>query len=1358
VLFADLVGFTALAEKVGTEQAYLVVTACLKLMDSIARRCGGSVDRYQGDSLMAVFGYPAPMDEGARASLDAALEMRERVRASVGALELPVPLELHVGVNTGTMVAGDIRGAVAREFHVLGDAVNVAARIKARSPLGAIYVGPETHAEAREGFVFRKLDPLQLKGKSQKVATYELEGITSGPLDRVAAEARLSNTASAPVLARPVLGAHLAPSMDSETESGSVRLERTKETERRRATILFADITGFTAMTERLGAEAAYPIVADCLQLLDEVARQHGGTVEKYLGDCVMALFGVPEAIEDAPRAAVNAAIEMRRRLAEYQREKDLPLPLGVHTGIHTGDSIAGDVSGPRLREFAVMGEPVVVAAALTDLATGGEIFVGPETWRATREQFDYQEGRPFEIPGRNAPIASHRLLSDARHLYRARLGVERELFSDLVGRDSELAQLRKRIDAVVGGDGGFVTLVGEAGLGKSRLLAELARAARERVCWLEGRSLSVSSLRYQPFADLFRSWADITEEDDGECAVSKLEAALTRLMPEEAQEVLPILATVTGAPLSDAQNRRIESVDGEMLEKLILARVGEVLRRISEERPLVLVFDDLHWADLASIQLLESLQRLSVTHPVLFLHVFRPDFGATSDRIREHLRAHHPDRLGEVELQPLGGEAIRVLISNLFRDADIPQRVRARIVDKAGGNPFFVEEVARALIETGAVERDAEGFRATERIHEAEIPGTVQELVMSRIDRLAPRQREIVQVASVIGRSFQLDVLGYVFPGKDALAQDLEALRRGGFVISWGQDRGLEFAFKHPLTQEVAYDAQLEQVRRGRHLEVGHAIEATLSEAVPGYHAMLAYHFSAGGDVERAEHSLFRAGDEAARSAASNEALAFFQEASRLYVEMHPEGGDPAKRARLEQSIGLALYNRGRLIESEQHFNEALRHLGEKVYRGQIPVLLHFVRNLVRVLGGLYFPRARRRPASHADRQAIELVMKRAEVQTYVSPTRFLFDSVDGLARVDQVDPYTVPGAGGLYAGTVGIFTYGGLAPAVSRRFLAKAAPLVRRDDPGEAVLFGMMNHLHHFLTGDWGRRHWIRDELLEKGRRGMNLWPVTTYLGLEAEQRIRCGDFAGAYERMASVDSIWDEFDYDLAKTNHYWLPTCMLLEQRKLRETVRAAEAYYDENPEDLLHILALSYKAQAHTLLGELEAAEAALGKAEQIVSRAKYPPAFHMSSYRTARLVLDLAHLESALDAGDGPAVRAWRRRTRRSARSAVRIVSKVAYRQPEVFRLAGRNAWLAGRTEQALQWWRRSLAVANRLGTRPEEARTAQEAGLRLSARVGAPGPIECREADAWLDTARRTFSELGLEWDLARLDAGAPS
>lgn len=1015
VLFADVIGFGQLSRDLGTETAYLMVTRCLRLLDGIARKHGGSVDKYLGDKLIAVFGYPVPLEHPSRAAADGALEMRERVVDYNREADVPLPLGIHIGLNTGSFVAGDVRGGpVAREFNVLGDTVNTAARLNSRASDGQILVGRLTWEETGDRFAYRTLEPLTLKGKAKPVPAYELvaahevptqgrlgfdefifaslvgreqelgrltrwaervargrgglvilegeEGIgksrllaelgASEALDKLdtvqlrisaadherprrtivrllsawagigvgdtaderrakltAALARRStatevqaiapwlaalldaplpgaagrrvrelpaaereartreavvrvfcpDAAAGPLLllledaqwldpeslsllealldaaedrptlfiasqrpegeaaerlrarvaalsaeaaeaielgplgdaeagrlvtavagrgvvddetvalvverssgnpARLIMASFLAPALRREREQEAGR-GRTSETERRRATVLFADISGFTSMTEQLGAQAAYPVVSAALDELDAVARAHGGTVDKHHGDCVMALFGVPEAIEDAPRAAVNAAIDMRRRIQAFNDERGLEQRLDVHTGIATGLGIAGDISGPMIREFAVMGDHVDLADDLTHAATSGEIYVDPETHRFTSETFDYRPAQPLELDDGAEPIPAWEVLSTAPHLHRARFGVGRRIASELVGREEELAQVRERLAAVGRGEGGIVSLIAEAGIGKSRLVAELAACEEASdLAWFEGRSLSTGrNLSFHAIADLLRSWAGITDDDEDR-GRDKLDEALAGILGEDAPDVLPLLANLMGLPLSEEERERLDQIPGELLEKVIRGGITQLLREGSRLRPAVVVMEDLHWADLSTIELLESLLRLAADHPILFLHVFRPGFEETAGRILAFARERHAGRHLELPIRPLDPGAARRLVRNLFRGGDIPHRTRTLIEEKARGNPFYIEEVVRTLVDAGAVELRDGSFFATEKLASFEIPGTVQDAVMARIDRLPLEKKHVLQAASVIGGSFHRNVL----------------------------------------------------------------------------------------------------------------------------------------------------------------------------------------------------------------------------------------------------------------------------------------------------------------------------------------------------------------------------------------------------------------------------------------------------------------------------------------------------------------------------------------------------------------------------------------------------------------------
>src|SRR3990172_9504210 len=303
--------------------------------------------------------------------------------------------------------------------------------------------------------------------------------------------------------------------------------------ERRHATAVFADLSGSTSMSERLAPEDVFSIVAGCLRLLEAPARSHGASLIAHRGDGILAVFGLPSALEDRARAAINAAIEMRNRVHEFGRERRPEVPIDVHLGVYSGLMVFGDVSAGGDSEFDVMGDAVNVAARLCALAPAGRIYVGAETYEATRHQFGYRKLEPVRVKGRLQPVAIHEVVSERPRLHRPSAASIRVVSSDLVGREQELARLRDCAADLSSRRGGVVSLVGEAGMGKSRLLAEL-RAGFEppAVSWLEARSLSIGrNLRFHPFSDLLRSWCDIRDDDAEGVARAKLETALTALL-----------------------------------------------------------------------------------------------------------------------------------------------------------------------------------------------------------------------------------------------------------------------------------------------------------------------------------------------------------------------------------------------------------------------------------------------------------------------------------------------------------------------------------------------------------------------------------------------------------------------------------------------------------------------------------------------------------------------------------------------------------------------------------------------------------------------------------------------------------
>ncbi len=1037
--------------------------------------------------------------------------------------------------------------------------------------------------------------------------------------------------------------------------------ERTSETERRRATVLFADITGFTTLNERLDPEVAYEIVTGALKLLDGIARKHGGSVDKYMGDAVMAVFGVPLAMEDAPKAAINAAIEMRNRVKEFNSERKLEWPLDIHSGINTGLMTSGDISGPILREFAVMGDAVNIAARLKDLAPKGEIWVGEESWRYAQRDFEFSPVAPLKLKGKEKTVSVYQVQSRGERLHRRTLDAGTNLWSQLEGRDAEIAELKRRMaELAQEGRGGVIALVGEAGLGKSRLLLEAQTLAEaEGLEWAEGRSLpGGTNLSFHPVRDLLRRWVGIEEKDDDETANAKLAQTLS-LLPLDAGEIHPFVAPLMGLRLSGAHRKRVHGIEGDALENLIRRAVGDLLRAAASAAPRVFVMEDMHWADQSSLELVQSVIPLTLRHPVIVIAMMRPGY-ATTDGFLELARAQCGDRLSELRLEPLSPRASERLIDNLFADGDVPASLRDAIESKATGNPFYIEEVVRGLIDEGALAVREGRLFATGKIHEVRIPGSLQEVVMARVDRLEPRLKRVLQVISVAGENTPHEIVAEI--ADDARFDDgVGKLVDLQFVDAREREGRRVYRCKHPLIQEVCYEGTLRRTRQELHLRAAQALEAGVPETTPGYAGMLAFHFGRGNDLQAAEEYLFRAGDEAAKVAASSEALSFFREASRLFIELYGEQGNPDKRALLETKIGLAHFHRGQNQEAIEHINRALAFHGIPIPEGRGELVRRVASSAASVLGKLYVPALRGKPQAAGDKEKVlaDLVFKRARAQTTNDPLRFLADTIEAMRFVWSVDPKTLPGAAGLNAGAAGLFAYSGFF-AQSERFLALAREQLDAGDVSERFLVRFFEFIHHYLVGTPGGIPEIDEDLIEANIRQGELLDVCTYLGVLIKRCVYQGRFGEAAEHIERLQKIEDLYGYEIARENWQGGMAFLALERGEYENAVVAAERYFTENREVLPNILALGTRAKAEVLAGRREDAHATLARARRLVESQSTVPPFHLSAYLRSCLLLALADLGAAKAEGNASAEKTHRKEARKLASGALRAVRAVS--------------------------------------------------------------------------------------------------
>ena len=672
--------------------------------------------------------------------------------------------------------------------------------------------------------------------------------------------------------------------------TGAGRPRRAIQGDRRIVTVLFCDVVGSTAMAEQLDPEEWAEIMNDAFPYLTGPIERYEGTVARLMGDAILAFFGAPASHEDDPQRAILAGLEIVDGIGTFREEiaKEYGLDFNVRVGINTGPVVVGEVGSESAGEYTAMGDAVNLAARMEQSAEPGSVQVAENTYSHVEPLFDFEPLGPIEVKGKAEPVPAFRVQGPKAEPGRVR-GIE-GLSAPLVGRDGEMDTLRRITSELREGRGQIAFVIGEPGLGKSRLINELQtewhRTGSGQAPWIESRGISFDTSRpYGQFQQRLQQLFGVREDDTQEVVLEKLSRS-----PEGYPQDLHILAKraaeILMAISSESEGPRFE---GEAVKHELFDAVTSIWRRLASHSPTVLVFDDMHWVDPASAELLRHLFQLTDEVPILFLCAMRPERQSPAWQVKQLAETDYPHRYTELALSPLSRDDSDSLVSSLFAISDLPPRLRQMILEKTDGNPFFVEEVVRTLIDSGAVVRDKSGehWQAVTEIDDIDIPENLQALITSHFDRLEGEVRSTLQLASVIGRSFYYKVLKLVSDTASQLEGQLSTLQRVELIREASRVPELEYMFRHELTRDAAYNSILRRRCRQFHLRVGEAIEKLFTDRVEEQSSRLAHHFDEGRDFEKALKYYTLAADAAARLYANVEANTLYARAIELARQM---------------------------------------------------------------------------------------------------------------------------------------------------------------------------------------------------------------------------------------------------------------------------------------------------------------------------------------------------------------------------------------------------------------------------------------------------------------------------------------
>jgi class 3 adenylate cyclase/tetratricopeptide (TPR) repeat protein len=658
------------------------------------------------------------------------------------------------------------------------------------------------------------------------------------------------------------------------------------EGERKYVTVLFADVVDSTGLGERLDPEQVAEIMNGAFAFLNASVKKYDGTIARLLGDAILAFFGAPVAHEDDAERAVRAGLDIQAAAREYAEEvrRNYGVDFKVRVGINTGLAVLAAVGDEIRTEYTAMGDTTNVAARLQSAAEPGTVLISADTYHLVKQLFELRPRGGAMVKGKSAPIVTYEVLAPRAVPGKVR-GLE-GLASPLVGRAAEFKLVNDKLNEVREGRGAFVAVIGEAGLGKSRLLAEVSESAKSgpQVAWLEGRALSYEqAVTYFPWRQVIRGAIGAKEGEAPEAVREKLHSdPACGAMSEGDPQYLEVILSVE----SDATRKAVAALEGDALVEHIAAANRGYLRARANLIPTVIVLDDLHWADTASLDLLLSVAGLVEDLPLLITCLLRPDKDAPSWSATEKARSQVGARYTEILLEPLDAAHSKELLGNLLYIEDLPDSVRRLILNKAEGNPFFVEEVIRTLIDSEYIVQENNHWRATREIVNVSIPDTLTGVLSARIDRLPENTKHVAQTAAVLGRIFAYRALmatcaAAPLPEQiEDVAPHLGVLTYEELVRERVHDPELEYIFKHALTQEAAYELLLIRRRKELHRRAGEVLEELYPEQRGELASALAYHFRLGEDWQRAADYAMGAGAQAVKVYAMNEALAYYDEA----------------------------------------------------------------------------------------------------------------------------------------------------------------------------------------------------------------------------------------------------------------------------------------------------------------------------------------------------------------------------------------------------------------------------------------------------------------------------------------------
>jgi predicted ATPase/class 3 adenylate cyclase len=683
------------------------------------------------------------------------------------------------------------------------------------------------------------------------------------------------------------------------------------EGERRNVTVLFADVSGYTTLSEKTDPEEVRELINDLFKVLIQIIYKYEGTIDKFIGDCIMVLFGAPIAHEDDPERAVYAALEIVDTLKKFNEKEKTNL--FVHIAINSGVVVVGGVGSDMRMDFTVIGDTVNLASRLLKLAKNDEILVSASVFKNTRYVFEIEKLKSVVVKGKAEKVTPYRVVGMKKTPQRKR-GIA-ELSSPLVGRIKEFGLIRSVVERISGNKAEVISLIGEAGLGKSRIIEEVRRETDGTVVWIGGKCFSYGkTVPFSVFLDQLRSYCGIDELDSGSVVRGKLRQQVQSFLKEKTDKYFTYLCLFLSVEVPEEQKDRVRHLDPKSLRLEMYVSIKVFLKEMTKVKPIVLYFEDMHWIDPESLDLILFLLDTLKDESIIFLFETRPEKETGFYKIRQAVQMMYKNRYTDIRVPPLIANDVTTLVQNLLNISDFPKTLLSLIIEKSEGNPFYIEEIIRSLIDQGMLARSGESWQFISDVLMFEVPDTVEAVIRSRIDRLSHMPKEVLGCASVIGRNFPYSILFCTIKMKES-KKAIEMLDRAEFIMNIDEPEPM---FRHILIRDVVYNGLLKKRRREIHMKTAECIEKIFKKKMEDYYEILAYHYYNAEIYDKSYEYYQKAADRAKGLYRNDVAIKCYTRAIEVYTKIYSDA-DREHMAELHEK-------RGDVRELKAEYDDALK------------------------------------------------------------------------------------------------------------------------------------------------------------------------------------------------------------------------------------------------------------------------------------------------------------------------------------------------------------------------------------------------------------------------------------------------